>query len=82
MGCSLTEITSLEGTQQIRRFFPTCGRKEDPISETLCTPVFRIPDDGQSLKVSISESLFLCLILINCPNWDFQVLWFRLDTNN
>jgi hypothetical protein len=29
-----------------------CSSKEaDPISETLCFPVFRIPDDGQSPKM-------------------------------
>jgi hypothetical protein len=29
----------------------------DPVSETLCSLVFRIPDDGQVQKPNISEDL-------------------------
>jgi hypothetical protein len=44
------EVTSFEGTQQ-SRFLPLHVKTEaDPVSETLCFVVFRIPDDGQIQK--------------------------------
>jgi hypothetical protein len=43
------DVSSFYGTQQSRSLPPPHLRTEtDPVSETLCFLVFRIPDDGQS----------------------------------
>jgi hypothetical protein len=48
MGCPLIEVSSFKGTRQ-NGCLPTHLRTETyPVSETLCSLVCRIPDNGQS----------------------------------
>jgi hypothetical protein len=42
--CPMIEVSSF----RVGVSLPSLRRKTDPVSETLCFPVFRIPDDGQS----------------------------------
>jgi hypothetical protein len=56
----LFEVGSFRGTQQSRCLPPHLWKGTDQISETLCSLVFRIPDDGQSEnKISNSECYIL-----------------------
>jgi hypothetical protein len=46
----MIEVSSFYGTQK-SRCLPTYLKKEtDTVSEMLCSPVFRMPDDGQRPK--------------------------------
>jgi hypothetical protein len=44
----VTELNSSKGTQQCRCLLPHLRTETDPVSETLCFLVFKIPDDGQN----------------------------------
>jgi hypothetical protein len=44
------EVSSLLGTQQSRSLPPHLKMETDPVSETLCSLVFRILDDERSPK--------------------------------
>jgi hypothetical protein len=50
VGCTVIEVSSFYGTQQSRCLSYHLRMEADPVSETLCSLVFRIPDNGPSPK--------------------------------
>jgi hypothetical protein len=54
---SVTEVSSFQGTQHSMFLPPHLRMEADPVSETLCSLVFRIPDNEQNPKISIVRTL-------------------------
>jgi hypothetical protein len=48
-GGPMVEVTLSKGPNKVA-VSPHLRTETDPVSETLCFPVFRIPGNGQSLK--------------------------------
>jgi hypothetical protein len=59
----------------------------DPVSETLCSPVFRIPDDGQNFINPVFRNVTARLqmpVMDSVPKFIYQTLYFctRMGESN